>query len=148
MPQAPEQRPESPRLIGATAMVESDGRLTMLLSIFQFDEDSPCWSTTTSCSVSRCVAVGSTAVAAVGLHRGGLAAHALKVPAISAVGTSMPGGVDLVAARSHASRIHAGMLTLERLRSAHPQLRVLVLTGEEDPELFQSGEGSRGSCRR
>ncbi len=31
-----------------------------------------------------------------------------------------------------------GMFTLERLRQAHPQQHVLVLTGEEDPELFQS----------
>ncbi|MBK6717401.1 MAG: response regulator transcription factor [Burkholderiales bacterium] len=31
-----------------------------------------------------------------------------------------------------------GMFTLERLLQAHPQLAVLVLTGEENPELFQS----------
>ncbi len=31
-----------------------------------------------------------------------------------------------------------GLLTLQRLLQAHPQLAVLVLTGEENPELFQS----------
>jgi two-component system nitrate/nitrite response regulator NarL len=60
--------------------------------------------------------------------------NALK--ALNQRSPSMPGGVDL-ALLDLTLKDSRGLLTLERLRSAHPELRVLVLTGEEDPALLE-----------
>jgi hypothetical protein len=118
----------------------------MLLSIFQFDEDSPCWSTTTSCSASRCVRCWLNHqlpqwdfIEAGSLHNGAEGTcNQRSRPFGSAVCSGGPG-------RCSTSRFKDSRVACSRSSAcvqAHPQQRVLVLTGEEDPALLQSAEGS------